>query len=276
MLDEARNPSQPSQVPFRKRLLLAASCSLFVCAMAYTQQSQATGETLRGLDPRVMDLGADPCVDFARYACGNFNKLYPIRPDEMASTPTAGASAQISAVLKTILEADASPADHTSEQRLLGNYYAACLNGDSVKAKGLAALKPILFAIDQFSDKTQLPALLAKIQMLDGESFFRVYAFADELHVGRTIVALDQPSFGLQTSENYASTDPKLVVLREQYSKHIATLLALSGQDEQNGRRLAENIVVLESQLVRSFPLPAAAVIPSLVITRLRWMSLTS
>src|SRR5277367_1670550 len=34
-----------------------------------------------GLDPQFIDKVADPCVDFAKYACGNFNKLHPIPPD---------------------------------------------------------------------------------------------------------------------------------------------------------------------------------------------------
>ena len=250
---------EPSDSFLVKGLLLAALYPFcFPCATVSAQQAQPSNETLRGLDPRVMDIGADPCVDFAKYACGNFNKLYPIRQDEMASSPTAGASAQIRDVLKQILVKDVSPGAHTSEQRLLGDYYTACLNVPSVNAKGLMALKPLLSAIDAMSDRKQLPGLLAQIQRMEGNSVFSVYAFADEMHVGRTIVALDQTGFGLQTAENYGSTDSKAVALRQQYSTHIAHLLALSGEDSSYSHKMAGNIITLESQLVKNFPTPAA------------------
>src|SRR5215472_13860943 len=35
-----------------------------------------------GIDTAFMDRSADPCVDFSKYACGNWLKLNPIPPDQ--------------------------------------------------------------------------------------------------------------------------------------------------------------------------------------------------
>jgi putative endopeptidase len=238
--------------------LLIGFCSLFLLSkVGSAQQLKPSSGKLGGLDPSVMDLGADPCVDFSKFACGNFNKLYPIRTDELASTPNAGSGEQIRSALKGILAKDTTPGTHTQEEHLLGDYYTACMNVESANTKGLTALRPVLSAIEGFSDTRQLPALLAQIQMLKGDSFFRVYAFADELQASQTIIVLDQPGFGLQTAENYSSTDVKAVGIRERYVAHIAAVLALSGKYKQDGQTAAKNIIAFESRLAASFPEPA-------------------
>jgi putative endopeptidase len=248
---------QPPRYPSTARGLFFSLFLLFLFSVGGSaQQPKPVAESIRGLDSRLMDTGADPCVDFAKYACGNFDKLYPIRANEMSSTPGAGASQKIRSVLKDILVNDALPGNHTPEERLLGHYYVACMNVDAVNIKGLNALKPLLSAIDGLSDKEQLPALLARIQMFGVESFFYISDSPDSLHASQTIAILDQPELGLETDENYMSMDLKIVVLREMYVAHIAAMLALSGKNSSDNQMLANAVVALESQLVGDFLKP--------------------
>ena len=45
--------------------------------------------------------------------------------------------------------------------------------------------------------------------------------------------------FGLQTAENYVSTDTEIVSLRTQYVADIAKMLALSGKNPQDSQAAA-------------------------------------
>src|SRR5271156_1819995 len=62
---------------------------------------------LPGLDTRLIDTTADPCVDFFQYACGNFTKLYPIPNDRSGFGTGAVIAEYTEAVLHKMLESAA-------------------------------------------------------------------------------------------------------------------------------------------------------------------------
>jgi hypothetical protein len=101
--------------------------------------------TLRGLDPPVMNIGADPC-DFANYACRHLDKRYPIRVDQMAFRSHTGSGAQIRAVLKEFLVERASQKKHNQERWLLDKYYAVFVDGKTLTTERITALRTLFLA----------------------------------------------------------------------------------------------------------------------------------
>ena len=79
------NASSRFSMKHCRRLLLAAPPAVLV--FIYGAQAQSVPENtekirpISGFDKSVMDPEADPCVDFYRYACGNFAKFHPIPAD---------------------------------------------------------------------------------------------------------------------------------------------------------------------------------------------------
>jgi putative endopeptidase len=57
-----------------------------------------------GLDKGFLDTTADPCVNFAHYACGNFTELYPIPADRSAYGTIQVASEHTEDALHSLLE----------------------------------------------------------------------------------------------------------------------------------------------------------------------------
>ena len=60
---------------------LAAQVQLTRAQSEASSNPEKPTPLLPALDKQIMNTGADPCVNFWQYACGNFSKLYPIPSD---------------------------------------------------------------------------------------------------------------------------------------------------------------------------------------------------
>ena len=127
-------------------------------ALALTAAALRAAE-IHGIDPADMDPSASPCVDFYRYADGGWLKKNPIPSDY----PSWGAFNELDErnreVLHQILEKlsrDRSAAAPGSEERKLGDFYAACMDETTVEAQGITPLAPALARIDRISSVPEL------------------------------------------------------------------------------------------------------------------------
>jgi putative endopeptidase len=201
------------------------------------------------LDLADMDRTADPCVDFYQYVCGGWMKNNPIPPDQAAWDVYAKLADENRQLLWGILEEDAKLKQRTPAQQKIGDYYAACMDTDSINARGLAPLQPELDRIAALQDRKQLAAFLREGANQRGRYFLGAGAEPDPKNAGMMIVGIEVGGLGLPDRDYYTKTDAKSQDTRQHYVAYMAHLLVLAGEPEAQADQDAAATMKIETAL---------------------------
>jgi putative endopeptidase len=235
-------------------LILAAPTTL-MHAQASGAPAGDTGkkvQLLPGLDPSLIDSSVDPCVNFWKYACGNFTKLYPIPPDKSGYGTGTIIVDHTRDVLHELLNQVADPsAQHTANEQKIGDYYASCMDENAIHAEGLKSIQPELDRIAALTDKKQLTDLLAHFQMINVNAFLGYGEQQDFKDAQKQIAVVDQGGLGLPERDYYFRPGDAAEKTRKEYVEHVANMLRLMGEPAEKAAADAQKIMMLETALAK-------------------------
>ncbi len=225
---------------------------ILLCTCAMTAQTSEKPQLLPGLDTRLIDTAADPCVDFFQYSCGNFPKLYPIPADRSSFGSGAMIFDYTEYILHTMLEkAAAGGAGRTANEQKIGDYYASCVDTSAIEKKGLAPLQPDLDRIAALKSKADLPELLAHFQLINVNAFLGLGEQQDFKDARDQIAAVDQGGLGLPERDFYFRTGEAAETTRKQYVQHMINIFKLMGEPDADAAADAQKIMQLETALAK-------------------------
>src|ERR1700742_4005752 len=201
------------------------------------------------IDHKVMDLEADPCGNFFRYACGGWIDANPIPADQSSwgldQVLTQRTQGRPGGILKK------AAADPTPETRKIGDFYASCMDEAGIEKLSLAPLEPLLAKIDALTDKAQLPALLGALHREGIGGLFGFGAGQGAKDAEAEIALADQGGMGLPDRDYYLKADADSVKLRADYVAHVAKMFVLAGESEKDAAAHAATVLRIETTLAK-------------------------
>ena len=207
------------------------------------------------LDQSFMDKNIDPCVDFYKYSCGNWNKINPI-PADQASWDVYGKLAYDNQrFLWGILEetSNASPTRTAAEQKI-GDFFHACMDEPAIQTQGAAPLAPALKEIEAIKSLRDLATYLGKAHArgLSGGMLFGFGSDQDFDNSDNVISFATAGGLGLPDRDYYVKTDPKSVETRQKYVAHVTRMFELLGDAPSVAAVNAQTVMSIETDLAKA------------------------
>ncbi|MGB8523606.1 MAG: M13 family metallopeptidase [Candidatus Acidiferrales bacterium] len=228
--------------------LLHLGLAAMLCASSLCAQDKP----LHGIDTSDMDRKASPCQDFYDFANGTWRANNPIPPSMVIWSRRWAAGESTKDVLRGILEdaaAHSSTAAPKSTERLIGDYYAACMDDKRIDALGVKALKQELDLIQSISSVADLQRAIIH---LHEEALFAPFSFGstqDPHHPQQVIADAGAAGLGLPDRDYYFKDDDKSKETRQKYVEHVAAMFVLAGSDKATAAAAAQVVMRVETAL---------------------------
>ncbi len=230
---------------------------LFLCALGLVAGTPYAADpppaprtTLQsGVETQYFDAAVKPADDFYQHVNGKWLATTEIPPDKPGWGNFYILHDEAQERLRGIIdEAAASGTTPASEEaRKVGDLYKSFMDEPRLETLGLKPLDSVFAMIDTVKDKSELPALIAKLQQIGVTTPFDIDIDQDKRNSTAYVVYLSQSGLGLPDRDYYVQDDDaKLVGIRKKYGEHIERMLAMAG--DKTAKQDAADILALETR----------------------------
>lgn len=230
-----------------KRVLVAAMSAVVVAC----QQPQAVEESPKTLGFNLADLDTtvDPCDNFYQYVAGGWVKNNPIPGTESRwgnfNILVEENNAKVRGLLDSVSAAgNLKKGDYA---QLVGDFYKSAMDSTAVEEKGTEPLRPFFNLIEGFNSHQDYYLSMADLKLRGIRGPWSSGVTIDDKNSSAYIFQLSQNGLGLPDRDYYLKEDSASQFIQEEYRKHIAQILTLSGVE--NAEAKASEVYALEKAI---------------------------
>jgi endothelin-converting enzyme/putative endopeptidase len=227
---------------------------LTVFAISLSSVLFAQSISLHGIEVKDLDRKADPCNDFYEFANGTWRTNNPIPASMTRWSKRWQAGEQSKEKLRDVLEAAAADksAPAGSTEKLIGDYYGACMDESRVNARGMEPVKPLFARIDAARDVAALQEVMAELHDIIVNAPFALGSQQDPHKPSWVLADLGASGLGLPDRDYYLKPEARLKEARDKYTAHITSMFKLAGWDEKSSAAAAQTVMRMETKLAEA------------------------
>ena len=232
-------------------------------------QNASTGASeglpaLSHFDLNVVNRDIDPCVDFYKFVCSNWQAANPIPADQVVWGTGSNLVLWNETVLRNAMEEASKPSPgRTGVQQRIGDYWYACMDEVAIEKSGIAPLQPQLERIRGMKDKAEIAGVLAQIHMKmpdswnggDNETPAPLLGFSSTIDFNNAqliVAGVDQGGFAMSGRDFYLSDNVHMTEIRRKYIEHIQKLFTLAGENDAKAKADADTVLRMETALAKA------------------------
>ena len=231
----------------RKGIFQSLAAGAFLASMCITSLGQS-----KAFDPANMNTAVDACTDFFEYANGGWLKKTEIPASEARWGTFNVLADRNNAMVKEVLDkAVKSNAKAGTNERLIGDYYATCMDEAAIDRAGFDPVKPYLARIDAIKTPDDASRTIAYLHDHGFPAIFSFGVGVDLKDSNTVLISAGQGGLTLPNRDYYTNTDAKSVETRAKFVEYAANLFKLTGDDQAAAAAKAQKVLDIQTRLAK-------------------------
>ncbi|MFL6373842.1 MAG: M13 family metallopeptidase [Pyrinomonadaceae bacterium] len=207
-------------------------------------------------DTSRMDRSVSACDDFFEFANGNWIKNTPIPPSQSRWGSFNTLAEGNREVLHGILERAAADKNAKGDEKLIGDFYASCMDEAAIEKAGAHPLDKVYAQIDSMKSVDDLRHEIARLHSEGFPAVFRFGGGPDQKNSNMVILNAGQGGLSLGNRDYYTSDNPRMVETRARFIQHVTNMFKLLGESPDAAAADASTVMAIQMRLANASMTP--------------------